>query len=110
MLLKPWELPLPLEEFLSAYAQTVEAMFCSASSLTHLPSLCFVVISSVGLNHIDLLECRRLGIAVANAVDIFSADVADLALGSDGFFTNLLPELLDFLEGRDRRGWVGLSC
>nr|GMD31621.1 glyoxylate/hydroxypyruvate reductase HPR3-like [Ipomoea batatas]GMD36470.1 glyoxylate/hydroxypyruvate reductase HPR3-like [Ipomoea batatas] len=107
-LLKPWESALPLEEFLSAHAQTVEAMLCaasvslSASLLTHLPSLRLVVTSSAGVNNIDLLECRRLGIAVANAPDIFSADVADLAVG-------LLIDVLRRISASDRfvksRAW-----
>ncbi|KAL0339387.1 UNVERIFIED_CONTAM: Glyoxylate/hydroxypyruvate reductase HPR3 [Sesamum angustifolium] len=45
------------------------------------PSLRLVVTTSAGINHIDLVECRRRGIAVANAAGIFSADVADLAVG-----------------------------
>lgn len=107
-LLKPWESALPLEEFLSAHAQTVEAMLCSASVslsaslLKHLPSLRLVVTSSAGVNNIDLLECRRLGIAVANAPDIFSADVADLAVG-------LLIDVLRRISASDRfvksRAW-----
>ncbi|KAL0302301.1 UNVERIFIED_CONTAM: Glyoxylate/hydroxypyruvate reductase HPR3 [Sesamum calycinum] len=45
------------------------------------PLLRLVVTTSAGINHIDLVECRRRGISVANAASIFSADVADLAVG-----------------------------
>ncbi|CAH9096611.1 unnamed protein product [Cuscuta europaea] len=86
-ILKPWESSLPLEEFLSDNAKSVEALLCSttnsvsASVLSSLPCLRLVVTTSAGLDHIDLPECRRLGIAVANAPAIFSVDVADLAVG-----------------------------
>ncbi|KAK4476542.1 hypothetical protein RD792_015698 [Penstemon davidsonii] len=85
--LKPWESPLPLAQFLEAHAQNTRAALCggmfalSAAVLHHLPSLRMVATTSAGLNHIDLLECRRRGISVANAPAIFSADVADLAVG-----------------------------
>lgn len=37
--------------------------------------------ASAGVNHIDLDECRRRGIAVANAGNVFSDDGADAAVG-----------------------------
>ncbi|KAL6565917.1 hypothetical protein OROHE_004972 [Orobanche hederae] len=85
--LKPWESPLPLPQFLKAKAQNTQAALCagffslSAAVLRDLPSLRLIVTASAGLNHIDLIECRRRGIAVANAANVFSADVADLAVG-----------------------------
>ncbi|KAK6142866.1 hypothetical protein DH2020_023214 [Rehmannia glutinosa] len=85
--LRPWESPLPLAQFLAAQAQNTQAALCSgtfslsAAVLDNLPSLRLVVTTSAGVNHIDLSECRRRGIAVANAATIFSADVADLAVG-----------------------------
>ncbi|KAG5565615.1 hypothetical protein RHGRI_001504 [Rhododendron griersonianum] len=69
--------------FLSTYAGSVEAVLCSGASpitagvLRLLPSLRLVVTASAGVNHIDLVECRRRGIAVANAGGVFSEDVAD---------------------------------
>ncbi|KAI3449150.1 hypothetical protein Pfo_005815 [Paulownia fortunei] len=85
--LRPWESPLPLAQFLAAQAQNTQAALCSgvfslsAAVLSSLPCLRLVVTTSAGVNHIDLIECRRRGIAVANAATIFSADVADLAVG-----------------------------
>ncbi|XP_058203119.1 glyoxylate/hydroxypyruvate reductase HPR3-like [Rhododendron vialii] len=39
------------------------------------------VASNVGLDdHVDLSECRRLGITVTNASDTFSSDVANIAV------------------------------
>ncbi|KAF2311106.1 hypothetical protein GH714_019522 [Hevea brasiliensis] len=46
-----------------------------------LPTVRLVVTTSAGLNQIDLPECRRRGIAVANVANVYSADVADLAVG-----------------------------
>ncbi|KAK4397344.1 Glyoxylate/hydroxypyruvate reductase HPR3 [Sesamum angolense] len=85
--LRPWESPLSLPRFLTAEAQNTQAALISdgirltSAVLHHLPSLRLVVATSAGINHIDLVECRRRGIAVANAASIFSADVADLAVG-----------------------------
>ncbi|GFP86000.1 glyoxylate/hydroxypyruvate reductase hpr3 [Phtheirospermum japonicum] len=100
-LLRPWESPLPLAQFLTAHAQNTRAALCAgffplpAAVLRNLPSLRLVVTTSAGLDHIDLVECRRLGISVANAADIFSADVADLAVG-------LLLDVLRKISAGDR--------
>ncbi|KAL3536905.1 hypothetical protein ACH5RR_000271 [Cinchona calisaya] len=86
-MLKPYESPIPLEEFLKIHAQNTQAVFTSGtfqhlnSTLQLLPSVRVVVTTSVGLDHIDLNQCRRRGIAVAYTPAIFSADVADLAVG-----------------------------
>uniref|UniRef100_A0A7N0UPQ8 D-isomer specific 2-hydroxyacid dehydrogenase NAD-binding domain-containing protein n=1 Tax=Kalanchoe fedtschenkoi TaxID=63787 RepID=A0A7N0UPQ8_KALFE len=53
----------------------------TADTLAQLPELRVVVGSSAGIDHIDLDECKRRGIAVTNAGDAFSADVADYAVG-----------------------------
>lgn len=53
----------------------------SSETLEQLPSVECVVGTSVGINHIDLAECRRRGIKVANAGDAFSEDAADYAVG-----------------------------
>ncbi|XP_009626264.1 glyoxylate/hydroxypyruvate reductase HPR3-like [Nicotiana tomentosiformis] len=88
--LKPWESSLPSEQFISTHAQSVQAMISSpkdfvgkisSSLLCLLPSLRVIVTTSAGVNHIDLVECRRRGISVANAVSVFSEDVADFAVG-----------------------------
>ncbi|OIT21861.1 glyoxylatehydroxypyruvate reductase hpr3 [Nicotiana attenuata] len=86
-LLKPWESSLPLDQFISTHAQSVQAMFCTGTTcvtpslLRQLPSLRVIVTTSAGLNHMDLDECRSLGISVANAGTVFSEDVADFAVG-----------------------------
>lgn len=86
-LIKPWESSIPLLKFLSTHAGSVQAVFLSASSpvtteiLQVLPELCFIMTSSAGVNHIDLHECKRHGVKVANAGPIFSEDVADMAVG-----------------------------
>ncbi|XP_042512717.1 glyoxylate/hydroxypyruvate reductase HPR3-like [Macadamia integrifolia] len=87
--LKAWESSMPLDLFLTTHAQSVRALLCSggtgipvtADVLRFLPSLRCIVTTSAGLNHIDLAECRRRGIAIANSGDAFSEDVADYAIG-----------------------------
>ncbi|PON37394.1 D-isomer specific 2-hydroxyacid dehydrogenase, catalytic domain containing protein [Parasponia andersonii] len=86
---------LPLDQFLASSddAQSATALLCyggvgtsgglriSAEILRRLPSLKIVVSTSTGVNYIDVAECRRLGIAVANCGDSVSDDVADMAVG-----------------------------
>ncbi|KAI3719407.1 hypothetical protein L6452_20304 [Arctium lappa] len=85
--LKPWKTPIPLHQFISTHSASVKAIFCSAVSpvttdiIQNLPELQFVLASSTGVNHIDLRECKRRGIVVANAGSTFSDDVADMAVG-----------------------------
>ncbi|KAJ0682719.1 putative oxidoreductase [Helianthus annuus] len=85
--LKPWKTPLPLHQFIATHSCNVRAIFCSAVSpvtaeiIQSLPELRFVLASSIGVNHIDLRECKRRGIVVANAGSTFSEDVADMAVG-----------------------------
>ncbi|KAK7292542.1 hypothetical protein RJT34_15393 [Clitoria ternatea] len=80
---------LPLHQFISTHTHlcsTVYAMLCypgypvTAHELRLLPSLRLVVTPSAGTDHIDLSECRHRGIRVAGAGNLFSADVADLAV------------------------------
>ncbi|CAN1236673.1 Glyoxylate/hydroxypyruvate reductase HPR3 [Linum grandiflorum] len=86
--LNAFDSTLPLHEFLIAHACTpVRALLSSggaivdAAVLDLLPELRVIVTTSAGLNQLDLLECRRRGIKIANAGDIYSADVADSAVG-----------------------------
>ncbi|KAI3741253.1 hypothetical protein L1987_58924 [Smallanthus sonchifolius] len=85
--LKPLESSIPLHQFLSVHAGSVKAAFCSASHpitgdiLQNLPELRFIMTSSAGIDHIDLHECKKHGVKVANAGSIFSEDVADMAVG-----------------------------
>ena len=87
-LLKTWESHLPLSQFLAAHARSARVLLCpsggprvNADVLGLLPHLGLVVTTSSGVDHVDLAECRRLGVAVANARDVFSPDVADMAVG-----------------------------
>ncbi|XP_065864815.1 glyoxylate/hydroxypyruvate reductase HPR3-like [Euphorbia lathyris] len=85
--LKAYESPLPLHQFLATRAQSVRAILSSggapvtADLLQFLPSVRLVVTTSAGLNQIDIPECRRRGIAIANSGNVYSPDVADLAVG-----------------------------
>lgn len=80
---------LPLHQFISTdphHASDIAAIFCTglyplnADILRLLPSLRVIVTSSAGTDHIDLSECRRRGIQVAGVGDLFSDDVADMAV------------------------------
>jgi hydroxypyruvate reductase 2 len=98
--------PLPVDAFLAAAAAAddpprvtvvpgsgvvrVDAVFLDA-----VPSLRCVVSVSAGLNHVDLPECARRGVAVANAAGIYSCDVADYAVG-------LLIDVLRGVSAGDR--------
>ncbi|ESR58446.1 hypothetical protein CICLE_v10020981mg [Citrus x clementina] len=99
--LKAWESPLPLDQFLKTHAQSVEAILSSggapvtAETLRLMPAVRLVMTTSAGLNHIDIAECRRRGITVANTGNVFSEDVADLAVG-------LLIDLLRNISASDR--------
>ncbi|KAK1408869.1 hypothetical protein QVD17_40980 [Tagetes erecta] len=85
--LKPWESSIPLHEFLTTYAGSVKAVFDSPKCpvtkdiLQNIPELRFIMTSSTGVDHIDLHECKRRGVKVANVGSIFSEDVADTAVG-----------------------------
>ncbi|KAL5859847.1 hypothetical protein ACOSQ4_001143 [Xanthoceras sorbifolium] len=105
--LKAWESPLPLDQFLQAHAQSVQAILSSggapvtAEILRLMPAVKMVMTTSAGLNHIDMAECRRRGVAVANAGSVFSEDVADLAVG-------LLIDVLRKVSAADRYVRQGL--
>ncbi|CAN1157747.1 Glyoxylate/hydroxypyruvate reductase HPR3 [Linum perenne] len=86
--LKSYESPLPLDGFLlTTHAQSVRAILSTgkfpipAETLQLLPNVRAIVTTGAGLNHLDLPECRRRGIKIANAGDVFSADGADYAVG-----------------------------
>ena len=86
---------------LRSQAAEARAVLCVGPSplgkdtLDCLPSLELVVTQSVGTDHIDLSECRRRGIAVANLGDAFSDDAADCAVG-------LLIDVLRKISASDR--------
>ncbi|KAL9241062.1 hypothetical protein vseg_015216 [Gypsophila vaccaria] len=88
--LKAYTSPLPLPTFLSSISSSnVTAMFVTANGppitastvLNHLPSLRCIVSSTAGVDYIDVNECRRRGIAVANAAGVSSLDAADFCVG-----------------------------
>ncbi|XP_058745610.1 glyoxylate/hydroxypyruvate reductase HPR3-like [Vicia villosa] len=80
---------LPLQHFISTnphHASSIAAIVTlslhpiNADDIRLLPSLRFICTPSAGTNHIDLSECRRRGIQVADAGNVFSPDVADMAV------------------------------
>lgn len=85
--LKSWESPLPLDQFLLTHARSIQALLVrefllvNAGLLQQLPALKLVMTMSVGVNHIDMIECRRRGISVTNVGSAYSEDVADIAVG-----------------------------
>jgi hydroxypyruvate reductase 2 len=52
-----------------------------AAFLDAVPSLRFVFNTGAGMDHIDLGECARRGVDVANSGTVYSTDVADHAVG-----------------------------
>ncbi|PRQ57732.1 putative oxidoreductase [Rosa chinensis] len=86
-ILRAWESPLPLDQFLTTHAQSVHALLCRAETpinadvLRLLPALKIVVSASTGADQVDKAECRRRGIAVTNAGNAYAEDVADIAVG-----------------------------
>ncbi|KAF5734849.1 putative glycerate dehydrogenase [Tripterygium wilfordii] len=99
-LLDPSELPEPTNPF-SSRAKSLRALVSvgifpvTRETLSLLPSLELVVGSSAGVNHIDLQECRRRGIAVTNTGPAFCEDAADYAVA-------LLIDVLRRLSACDR--------
>ncbi|TKW02885.1 hypothetical protein SEVIR_7G033300v4 [Setaria viridis] len=57
------------------------AVRVDAALLDAVPSLGFVFSTGAGVDHIDLCECARRSVAVANSGTVYSADVADHAVG-----------------------------
>ncbi|RDX97153.1 Glyoxylate/hydroxypyruvate reductase HPR3, partial [Mucuna pruriens] len=85
---KIWDTSVPLQEFMTKNqyeASMFEALICwrtpvNANVLQLLPCLKLVITSSTGTNHIDLRECHRRGIQVANLGNMSADDVADMAV------------------------------
>ncbi|KAL6885557.1 hypothetical protein ACP4OV_010336 [Aristida adscensionis] len=82
----------PLPSFLAAAAAAPEppraavvvgggAVRVDAAFLDAVPSLRCVVGTGAGVDHVDLGECARRGVLVANSGTVYSADVADHAVG-----------------------------
>lgn len=99
--------PLPMDAFLAAAAADNDdppraalipghgSVCVDAAFLDAVPSLRCVLFNSAGLDHVDLLECERRGVGVANATGVYSADVADYAVG-------LLIDVLPRVSASDR--------
>ncbi|KAF8032928.1 hypothetical protein BT93_D1729 [Corymbia citriodora subsp. variegata] len=91
----------PAHAFLARRAGHTRALVCvgptpvTANDLRVLPSLRVVIGTSAGVDHIDLRECRRRGIAVTNAGAAFAEDVADYAVA-------LLLDVLRRMSTADR--------
>ncbi|XP_073047775.1 glyoxylate/hydroxypyruvate reductase HPR3 [Primulina eburnea] len=71
----------------STLSKSARVMICvgptpvASEDLDRYPAVECVVGTSAGLNHFDLVACRRRGIRVTSAGDAFSDDVADYAIG-----------------------------
>ncbi|XP_006664931.1 glyoxylate/hydroxypyruvate reductase HPR3-like [Oryza brachyantha] len=103
---------LPIHAFLAAVAADsdpprVALVFgrgpvgVGAELLDAVPSLRCIITVSAGVNHVDLPECARRGVQVANAAGVYSADVADQAVG-------LLVDVLRHVSAGDRHVRRGL--
>ncbi|KAI3944352.1 hypothetical protein MKW98_006513 [Papaver atlanticum] len=85
--LKGTDLSIPVNDFLKKECQSVKTLVCGAKfALTKdildcLPSLGCIVLTCVGLDNIDLDECKKRGIVIGNADTVYSEDVADFAIG-----------------------------
>lgn len=106
--LKPFLSNLSLLQFLSSYAQSIQALLIpggclhlTSAVLDCLPALKLVVTTSAGVDHLDLPELRRRQIAIAYVPDLYSEDVADLAVG-------LLIDVLRRVSAGDRFLRLGL--
>lgn len=77
------------------------AVLVDAAFLDAVPSLGCVVTTSAGVDHVDLAQCARRGVAVAGAGGTFSVDVADHAVG-------LLVAVLRRIAAADRYVRAGL--
>ncbi|CAL5029044.1 unnamed protein product [Urochloa decumbens] len=82
----------PLQDFLAAAAALPDppcaaiivggrSVRVDAAFLDAAPSLAFVFSTGAGVDHIDLHECARRGVAVTNSGNVYSVDVADHAVG-----------------------------
>ncbi|KAH1085929.1 hypothetical protein GYH30_017757 [Glycine max] len=103
--LNPHTSSLSLQHFLHHHhhhhPSSISAVLCGASYsvtanvLCLLPALRLIVTTSAGTDHIDLAECRRRGIQVAGAGELFSEDVADMAVA-------LLTDVMRKISAADR--------
>lgn len=89
------------------FLNSVRVLLCigpsplSSDTLSRLPSLQAIVGSRAGVDHMDLVECSRRGIAVTNLSSAFCEDVADYAVG-------LLIDVLRRISAGDRYVRAGL--
>ncbi|GAV79603.1 2-Hacid_dh domain-containing protein/2-Hacid_dh_C domain-containing protein [Cephalotus follicularis] len=99
--------PLDSPDLIDLHRDSVRAIFCVGPSpvtselIARYPCLEIIVGSSAGVDHIDLRECRRRGIAVTNAGNAFSEAAAEYAVG-------LLIDALRRVSAGDRFVRAGL--
>ncbi|KAK1663322.1 hypothetical protein QYE76_051481 [Lolium multiflorum] len=85
-LLRLWEHS-PPDSLFRAHGSTIRAVVgypghkVDAALLDALPSLEIFSSFSVGIDHVDLAECRERGVRVTHTPDVLTDDVADLAVG-----------------------------
>ncbi|KAL9249900.1 Glyoxylate/hydroxypyruvate reductase HPR3-like protein [Drosera capensis] len=79
--------PTQIDPFLTTHSHSIRALVCvgpsplDAHTIGLLPFLECVVVAAAGVDRVDLKECKKRGIVVANAGDAFSEDVADYVVG-----------------------------
>ncbi|XP_010521520.1 PREDICTED: hydroxyphenylpyruvate reductase-like [Tarenaya hassleriana] len=78
--IKPWKNGVSAGDSIRAVVCNTK-LGADAHLIDSLPSLEIVSTYSVGLDKIDLLKCREMGIRVTNTPDVLTDDVADLAIG-----------------------------
>ncbi|KAM0894221.1 hypothetical protein ACQ4PT_024626 [Festuca glaucescens] len=85
-LLRLWEHS-PPDSLFHAHGSTIRAVVgypghkVDAALLDALPSLDIFSSFSVGIDHVDLAECRERGIRVTHTPGVLTDDVADIAVG-----------------------------
>ncbi|KAL9396830.1 hypothetical protein Peur_011083 [Populus x canadensis] len=100
--LKTYDSQLPLDQFLSTHSHSIKAILSSGGAPVNADILAPAASRGcAGLNQIDIPECRRRGIKIANAGYVYSADVADMAVG-------LLIDVLRKVSASDRYVRQGL--
>ena len=104
--LKAFSSQLPLHQFLTEQnvdPSSIQAILCSPSQqvstdvIQLLPSLCVIVTSSAGTDHIDLVECSHHGIQVVSVPGDQAKDVADMAGGCWLMYCGKFLLLIDML-------------
>ena len=99
-LIRMWDIADP-DGLLAARGPDVTAILTSrldAALLKRLPNLQLVVMPGAGYEHVDMAAARARGVAVANAGDAHSADVADHAVALILAAVHRLPAMQAWIE------------